>query len=226
MKPKKLLTVLMAAGLVFTAAGCSNGSSSNSSTQNQPADYVAGVSLDKPLKVDKEAGTITVLTKINGKYFNESTRHNSVEQSGTNGAKSVFTAYVKPEDFYNALIEIGAKPGENMNPNNAQTTHVEGTPIKVEVTWNGAGKNYDINEVVKDSNGKQINFRFGGNLERAKEKNTGCLSCFDSCPVGIISNDTYTYGAVETRKEVKFSGNESVLPEDGTYAATIYSIKK
>ncbi len=46
----------------------------------------------------------------------------------------------------------------------ATTTHVEGTPIKVEVTWNGAGRNYDINEVVKDSNGKQINFRFGGNL--------------------------------------------------------------
>ena len=221
MKLKKLLSVLIAAGLVFTAAGCGSKSSSN-----EPADYVAGVSLDKPLKVDKEAGTITVLTKVNGKYFNEPTRHNSVEQSGTNGAKSVFTAYVKQEDFYNALIEIGAKPGENMTMNNATTTHVEGTPIKVEVTWKGAGRNYDINEVVKDSNGKQINFRFGGNLAMAKEKNTGCLSCLDSCPVGIISNDAYTYGAVETRKEVKFTGIDSVLPEDGTYIATIYSIKK
>lgn len=221
MKLKKLLSVFIAAGLVFTVAGCGSKSSSN-----EPADYVAGVSLDKPLKVDKEAGTVTVLTKVNGKYFNEPTRHNSVEQSGTNGAKSVFTAYVKAEDFYNALIEIGAKPGENMTANNATTTHVEGTPIKVEVTWKGAGKNYDINEVVKDSNGKQINFRFGGNLAMAKEKNTGCLSCLDSCPVGIISNDAYTYGAVETRKEVKFTGNESVLPEDGTYVATIYSIKK
>lgn len=222
MKLKKLLSVFIAAGLVFTAAGCGSKSSSN----DTPADYVAGVSLDKPLKVDKEAGTVTVLTKVNGKYFNEPTRHNSVEQSGTNGAKSVFTAYVKAEDFYNALIEIGAKPGENMTANNATTTHVEGTPIKVEVTWKAAGKNYDINEVVKDSNGKQINFRFGGNLAMAKEKNTGCLSCLDSCPVGIISNDAYTYGAVETRKEVKFTGNESVLPEDGTYVATIYSIKK
>ena len=65
-------------------------------------------------------------------------------------------------------------------------------------------KKYDINEVVKDSNGKKINFRFGGNLKAAIDKNTGCLSCLDSCPVGIISNTTYTYGAVETRKEVKF----------------------
>ena len=44
MKLKKLLSVLIAAGLVFTAAGCGNKSSSN-----EPADYVAGVSLDKPL---------------------------------------------------------------------------------------------------------------------------------------------------------------------------------
>ena len=186
MKPKKLLSVLMAAGLAFTAVGCSSSSNSTSQNSNQPADYVAGVSLDKPIKVDKEAGTITVLTKINGKYFDEATRHNSVEQSGTNGAKSIFTAFAKPEEFYNALIEIGAKPGNNMNPNNATTTHVEGTPIKAEITWNGAKKKYDINEVVKDSNGKQIDFRFGGNLERAIDKNTGCLSCLDSCPVGII----------------------------------------
>ena len=45
-------------------------------------------------------------------------------KSGTNGAKSIFTAFAKPEEFYNALIEIGAKPGNNMNPNNATTTHV------------------------------------------------------------------------------------------------------
>ena len=228
MKSKKILTVLMATALSLTIAGCSSqsssSSSSSSSTQNQPADYVAGVSLDNPLKVDKEKGTITTLVKINGKYLNENTRHNSVEQSGTNGAKSIFTAYTKPEDFYNALIEIGAKPGNNMNPNNAETTHVLGDAIDAKVTW--GDKTYDINDVVTDSNGKKINFRFGGNLERAKDKNTGCLSCLDSCPVGIISNDTYTYGAIEKRKEVKFTGNEKNLPEDGTYAAIVYSIKK
>ena len=191
MKSKKILSVLMAAGLAFTLVGCGN-SNSNSSSQNsnQPADYVEGVSLDKPMKVDKEAGTVTVLTKVNGKYFEQSTRHNSVEQSGTNGAKSIFTAYAKPEEFYNALIEIGAQPGNNMTPNNGETTHVEGTKIKAEVTWNGAGKKYD------------------------------------SCPVGVISNETYTYGAIEKRKEVVFTGNSDVLPEDGTYVAVIYSIEK
>ena len=64
------------------------------------------------------------------------------------GLNQFFTAYAKPEEFYNALIEIGAQPGNNMTPNNGETTHVEGTKIKAEVTWNGAGKKYDINEVV------------------------------------------------------------------------------
>lgn len=188
-------------------------------------DEVNGVSLKNPIKVDKEAKKITVLSSVNGKYFTEATRHASVNTDGSNGAKSVLTAYATPEEFYNALIEIGAKPGENMNPDNATTTHVEGSKIGATVTWEDAGKDYDINEVIKDSNGKKIDFRFGGNLERAKTKKTGCLTCLDSCPVGIISNTTYTYGAVEKRNEVKFTGNPDVLPEDGTYVAVTYTLE-
>lgn len=75
-------------------------------------DEVNGVSLKNPIKVDKEAKKITVLSSVNGKYFTENTRHASVNTDGSNGAKSVLTAYATPEDFYNALIEIGAKPGE------------------------------------------------------------------------------------------------------------------
>ena len=194
--------------------------------ETKAPDQVAGVSLENPIKVDKEAGTITVLSQVNGKYFTEATRHASVFKDGTNGAKSVFTAYGNHEDFYNALVEIGAEPGNNMTPDNASTTKVEGTPIDMKVTWNGADKEYDVNEVIKDSNGNKIAFKFGGNLDRSKDKNTGCLSCLDSCPVGIISNSTYTNGAVENTKEVKFTGNQDVLPEDGTYVATVYSIAK
>lgn len=187
-------------------------------------DQVGEVSLKNPIKVDKEAKTVTVLSSVNGKYFTEPTRHASVHKDGSNGTKSVLTAYATPEEFYNGLVEIGAKAGENMNPDNATKTHVEGSKISATVTWEGAKKSYDINEVIKDSNGKKIDFRFGGNLERAKAKKTGCLTCLDSCPVGIISNTTYTYGAVEKRNEVAFTGNSDVLPEDGTYVAVTYKL--
>ena len=212
--------------IMMVFVGCSSDTGGNSADSQKKPDQVAGVSLENPIVVDKEAGTITVLAQVNGKYLTEGTRHASVFKEGNNGAKSVFTAYGTHEDFYDALIEIGAEPGNNMTPDNAATTTVEGTPIDFKVTWNGADKEYDVNEVINDSNGKEIAFNFGGNHDRSMEMHTGCLTCLDSCPVGIISNPAYSYGAVESTKEVKFTGNQDVLPADGTYVATVYSIAK
>ena len=231
-KKKAMIAAVLCVSMVGFV-GCSpkndGGDSTSAPKQEEKvkaSDEIAGVSLENPIKVDKEAGTVTVLTQVNGKYFTEVTRHGSVFKDGSNGAKSVFTAYANPVDFYNALIEIGAKPGDNMTPDNASTTKVEGTALDLKVTWNGAEKEYDVNEVIKDSTGNKIAFKFGGNLERAKAKNTGCLSCLDSCPVGIVSNSTYANGAVEKTKEAQFTANQDVLPEDGTYVATVYSIAK
>ena len=201
-------------------------SAAKSTASNAAADEVDGVSLANPIKIDKEAKTVTVLCSVNGQYFTQPTRHASVFKDGSNGTKSIFTAYGTALDFYDALIAIGAKEGGNMTVDNKETTHVEGDPIKCEVTWNGAGKYYDYNEVIIDSNKKPIEMRFGGNRKTAEAKNTGCLSCLDSCPVGIVSNTTYTYGAVETRGEVGFTGNADILPEDGTYVAVKYTLEK
>lgn len=235
MKTKKtLVAALLCATIAFTAGCGGQASTSKSSaksttstaTSSTAADEVEGVSLSSPMKVDKESKTITVLCSINGQYFTQPTRHASIFKDGGFGTKSIFTAYGKPLDFYDALIEIGAKEGGNMTADNKETTHVEGDPIKCEVTWNGAGKYYDFNEVIIDSNKKPIEMRFGGNRKASEAKNTGCLSCLDSCPVGIISNTTYTYGAVETRGEVGFTGNAEILPDDGTYVAVRYTLVK
>lgn len=223
---KKALFTAMLFAIMLVFAGCSSDNGGSSSDSKKSPDQIGGVSLENPIKVDKEAGTVTVLSQVNGKYFTEGTRHASVFKDGSNGAKSVFTSYGTHEDFYNALVEIGAEPGDNMTPDNAATTTVEGTPIDMKVTWNGADKEYDVNEVINDSNGNKIAFKFGGNHDRSIEKHTGCLTCLDSCPVGIISNSSYTYGAVENTQEVKFTGNKDVLPEDGTYVVTVYSIAK
>lgn len=229
---KTLVAALLCATMVFTA-GCGGQTSTNkssatnttkSTTSATTADAVDGVSLSSPIKIDKEAKTVTVLCSVNGQYFTQPTRHASVFKDGGNGTKSIFTAYGNALDFYDALIEIGAKEGGNMTADNKETTHVEGDTIKCEVTWNGADKYYDFNEVIIDSNKKPIDMKFGGNRKAAETKNTGCLSCLDSCPVGIISNTTYTYGAVETRGEVGFTGNAEILPEDGTYVAVKYTL--
>ena len=187
-------------------------------------DQVGVVSAQKPLVVDEAAKTITVLAKVNGKYFTENTRHAVVFKDGRFGDKPVFIALANQNDFYQAMKTIGAKPGNNMTLKNGPETHVEGDKIKIEVTWNGAPKSYDINEVITDSNGKPIDMRFGGNEATAKSFNTGCIACLDSCSVGIISNHTYTHGAVEKRNEVVFHGNKDVLPPDGTFVAISFKV--
>ena len=111
-----------------------------------------------------------------------------------------------------------------MTLDNKDTTHVTGSKLDISVNWQGAAKAYSFDEVIVDSNGKKLDMRFGGNLTAAEEKKTGCLVCLDSCPVGIVSNATYTYGAVEKRGEVKFKGNASVLPADNTLATVTFKI--
>ena len=187
-------------------------------------DQVGVVSAQKPMVVDEASKTITILAKVNGKYFTENTRHAVVFKDGNFGDKPVFIALANQNDFYKAMMKIGAKQGNNMTLKNGAETHEEGDKIKIEATCNGVPKSYDINEVITDSNGKPIDMRFGGNEATAKSFNTSCIACLDSCPVGIVSNHTYTNGAVEKRSEIVFHGNKDVLPPDGTFVAISFKV--
>lgn len=88
--------------------------------------------------------------------------------------------------------------------------------LRLTLSWEGAEREYDLDEVITDSDGKPLIMRFGGNLPSALKKRTGCLLCLDSCSVGIVSNFTYTCGAVGKRGEVSFMGNRNLLPQDGS----------
>lgn len=226
-----ILIGLLALGLLIVA-GCANKSAEKdaSKSTDKPVavktDSVDGLTKEKPLQVNKADGSVTFLAQVNGKYFYETTRHGAVFEGGANGEKAIFRAYADPEAFYNALIEIGAKAGDNMTLENKEKTNVEGDAFDVSINWNGAAKAVSIDEAIKDSNGKPIDIRFGGNLKNAQDKKTGCLICLDSCPVGITSNATYKFGAVEMTKEVGFTANKDVLPADGTLVTVTMKLKK
>lgn len=178
----------------------------------------AGLNLTRehPITFDKDKKTVSFLAEVNGKYLYQPTRHFAVYEKGSNGEKAVFRGLVSHLKFYDALMKINVTPGNNMTLKNKETTHVEGREFKVTVTWKGAGRDYSIDEVMDESNKAPIVMKFGGNLENATSKNTGCLLCLDSCPVGIVSNSVYTYGAISKRKEVSMKGNKDILPADRT----------
>jgi ferredoxin len=186
----------------------------------------AALTPGNPLKVDMKERSVSVLAQVNGKYLVQPTRHGVVFREGKNGDKAVFAALADPKTFYESLVKLGFKPGNNMTWENKEKTFVEGDPLDVSVTWKGAKRTYRMDEAIKDSNGKPLAIRFGGNLTNALEMKTGCLMCLDSCPVGITSNATYTYGAIETRKEAALTGNKDVLPPDSTLVVITFKAKK
>ena len=186
---------------------------------------IAGVSEENPIKIDKDAKSVTIYTKYNGKFETEATRHLAIYKDGKLSDMSIFSSYVSPEDFYKALEEVGAEAGNNMNADNAATTKSEGSKLELTLAWAGQEGSVGIDDVVKDSNGKAIDMRFSGNIDPSKEYNTGCISCLDSCFVGITSNGEYPLGAIEETKEVSFSVDADKAPEDGTPVAITYTVK-
>ncbi|WP_099320624.1 YdjY domain-containing protein [Anaerococcus sp. Marseille-P3625] len=194
-------------------------------TETENADEIKGVSKENNIVVDKENKTVTIYTTFNGKFLTESTRHLVVSESGKFGDKPVFISYVSPADFHQALLDIGAEAGNNMTPENAEETTSEGSHLDITAYWAGNEDGKNVNEIVKDSNGKDLDIRFTGNLDRSNEFKTGCISCLDSCTVGITSNANYPLGSVEKTKIVEYSIDKDNAPEDGTPVALVYSIR-
>ena len=219
------VAALLALATMILLAGCSSKQQASSAPPSNTAGSPASnsVSKDNPLVVDKDAKTVQIYTEVNAKYFVEPTRHGVVFKDGKNASMAVFKAWANQNDFYNALIAIGAQPGNNLDLKTAGKS-AEGSPLDVTITWAGAGKEIPFNDVIIDTQHKTPDYRFGGNQDRAKTINTGCILCLDSCPVGITSNAAYPQGSFDGKK-VEFRGNKDVLPADGTPVTVTFKLK-
>lgn len=212
--------------LIIGLVGCGSADKTKpnqADSSSQPAANSTEVSKTNPLVVDKAAKTVKVYTEVNGKYFVEPTRHGIVFKDGSNGNKSILKAYANQNDFYNALIEINAKPGNNLQLSSVGVP-VEGDKLNVTVTWSGANKEIPWGDIVIDSTNKPFDIRFGGNQQNAKDKNTGCILCLDSCPVGITSNAAHPTKDFDSGK-AQFRGNKDILPADGTPVIVTFKVQ-
>lgn len=178
--------------------------------------------------VDKNAKTITMLCEVNGTYFTEPTRHGIVFKDGSNGEKAVLRGLHDEKEFYQALLDIGAKAGDNLTAEDMKAgadngKSVEGDKINITVEWDGQDP-IPFADIIKCSEGEyEMDMRFGGNIESAKKNNTGCVVCLDSCATGIVSDAAWPTGT--TQNEVaKFYGDDSVLPKDGTQVTVVFTI--
>jgi len=222
---KKLMGLLIAGLLSVSLVGCGAGSGSGEQgikgTQTVAEEGVE-ISQEHPLVIDKEAKTVKVYATVNGKYTVEPTRHGLNFSEGKYGDQALFNSFANPTNFHDAMMEIGGTPGNNLTPKTGGE-QIQGSDLDVTVTWDGAPKEFTMSEVVIDSTGKPIQYRFGGNRERSIEAFTGCLACFDSCPVGITSNSSHMQGEFDG-DQVEFRGNKDVLPADGTPVVVTFKL--
>ncbi len=226
LKPFSIVLIITLA--LFLIIGCQQDTTEKTKeaeeeTIEETSEGAKNPTKDKPIIIDEDAGTVTIYTEVNGKYFSEPTRHGVVFKDGKNGNKSVLKAWSNQHEFNLALEDLGLQKGNNVTPESPEGTKVEGDVVKVTVTWDDADQDYVWGEVIKaepDDKGWEI--RYGGNDERENTIKTGCIICLDSCAVGITSNATWGWKSFDGQK-VKFYGNEDTLPEDGTPVYVTFS---
>ncbi|MBQ9565934.1 MAG: hypothetical protein IJU98_10140 [Synergistaceae bacterium] len=187
------------------------------------------------LVVNKEKGEIVIPAEVNGKYLVSPTKHALSFFEGGNGEKSVMRALVSELDFHQALLDLGAKPGDNIKAEDMKAKSskegkaAEGDKVSVSLTWEGSNGEIPLDDAIvteaADGQPRPLDLRFSGNLEFAKKNRPGCFVCLDSCAAGIVTNAAWPTGALNNR-EVSFHGNGKVLPPDGTPISVIVRLVK
>jgi hypothetical protein len=204
-----------------------------------PTYYFNGLSARTPMVVDEEAGEIRLLAVLQpeafGKgWFTHMPGHHAVTWKGGRKAdEALLTTFVSDSELYDAMIAIGAKPGNNLTQavweerndpsSTAPEMRVQGSPVDVFVWWKGLPKPLEFSKLVNDSNVKGIELRFGGHKALIPVWKSGCIVCLQSCPGGKISNQRYTIrDYVEGR--ATFTVNRSVVPEGARKAVVIFRL--
>ena len=220
---RSIILIALAFVVILAICGCSEKKADPPATTSPGSQTAAGdaaeeATSDPNITINKAKKQVTVVAEVNGKYFTEGTKHAVSYKDGGNGEKSLLRSQGSQLVFHQALIDLGFKPGDNVKLEDMDKgVKNTGDQLDVFVSWDG--KEVPFADVFEASEERPIDIRFAGNIEAAKEKNAGCLLCFDSCAVGITTNAAYETGASNT---IKFNGKSDVLPADGTTVKVIF----
>jgi hypothetical protein len=185
------------------------------------------VTKGNPLVIDEKGKSVLIYTEVNGKNVHQDNPHwGVVFKNGKLQERAILKSYANPLAFHDALLKIGAKPGNNLNKDTAGQ-FVEGDTLDVKATWPGLEKELSLNEILIDEKGKSFNIRFGGNRKASEEQKTGCITCLESCWVSISSNANYPQIGQIRRlisPNSRFKGRADVLLGDGKPVILIYRV--
>jgi hypothetical protein len=182
---------------------------------------------ENPLLIDEKGKRVLIYTEVHEMNVHQSNVHwGVVFKDGKFQDRAILRAYSNHLTFHDALLKIGAKPGNNLTKDTVGQ-HVEGDTLDVKATWPGLGEELSLNDIFVDEKGKPFTIKFGGNRKASEEKNTGCITCLESCWISISSNANYPQtGSIKRflSPNSHFKGNANILPEDGKPVILIYKV--
>jgi hypothetical protein len=203
--------------------------------------------LATPLIVERETKKVQIFGVIYPARFNaaqgdEAHYHFLVWQGGTSASTLIET----PADdlaFYDALIALGAQPGENLTMASWNERHnrrslaplekVIGASLEVRIAWASNPDGIPIDRVFHQSTihnpQSAIEWRFGGNRNRWFNRiplapRPGCLACLYSCPSGKVSNGALSIHDYVTAPS-RFLAKADILPPDGTPVIVTFRVQ-
>lgn len=167
------------------------------------------------------------------RFFRAAGHHAIVWKEGGAADKALFETEASDRDILDALIEMGAEPGNNLppetwlegdNPNSLfPEMRVEGTPVEILVKLSEDIEPVLLREFLSVKGPLQYDPRVGGHADQIERWQSGCVFCLFSCPGGRCSNAGATI-----RQQVEGVGEwfarEDLLPADGEPVVLIFRL--
>lgn len=189
---------------------------------------------ETPLVFSVEDKTVTISGVIYPERFNraegETARYHLITWDAGHSTNGLIETPADDLAFYDALVKIGAQPGNNLSmeawthrsdPGSlASRQKVSGSRLAVSLAWPTEPHRRPIHTVIRATPALDapMIWAFGGNRDRWFNRipfalRPGCLLCLYSCPSGKVSNGGLSIADyVSSRFQVK----TDVLPPDGT----------
>jgi hypothetical protein len=213
-------------GLTVFADSSEKGSQ-KASSKTVASESQAFPTKENPILIDEKGKRVLIYTEVHEMNVHQSNVHwGVVFKDGKFQDRAILRAFANQLDFHDALVKIGAKPGNNLNKETVGK-YVEGDILDVKATWPGLGKELSLNDIFVDEKGKPFTIKFGGNRKASEEQKTGCITCLESCWISISSNANYPQtGSIKRflNPNSRFKGNANVLPVDGKPVILIYKV--
>ena len=191
------------------------------------------ITVTEPVKVNKDAGTVTLKGILNASAFKKPTMHYLVTANlGASGGNPIFTGLNDRIDLANALDSLGATAwntnsktvldnGESIaSVKDKKGTNTNYSKLNVSVSWAGhdaVAMQDTIKNADKSAYTGTIVYANSGAVQKAIP--SGCEICTSSCYAGICASEDVAMGGTTI-------GNSANLPKAGTVVTITIAVDR